>query len=298
MTNATNWDAGDPHAPSGFATWGEQISDDVDTLNDAVGTFTKQVYNGTGSTIAAGTLVEIDGAAGAVSTIRVADAGTAISVDGITVEAIAAATVGTIQIGGTVEGLNTSGLTSGSPLWLGTAGAFTDTAPSADAIIRVGKVGVVAPTGGTVVLDLPAFELAGDEVAFDPGATDLTETRVGPALRELADDVADVVAGILPINVQTASYTLVLADGGKTVEMNVGTANDLTVPPNSSVAFPVGTVIEICQVGAGQTTVVAGSGVDVRSPETLVLAGQWSTVSLRKRATDEWVLAGDVEASA
>ena len=102
---------------------------------------------------------------------------------------------------------------------------------------------------------------------------------------------------IIVQNTQTASYTLVLGDAGKSVEMDAATANDLTVPPNSTVAFPVGTVIEVCQIGAGQTTVVAGSGVTVQTPETLVLTGQWSTVSLRKRATDEWVLVGDVEAA-
>ena len=98
---------------------------------------------------------------------------------------------------------------------------------------------------------------------------------------------------VVEANVQTASYTLVLDDAGKAVEMNVASANDLTVPPNASVPFPIGTIIEVAQVGAGQTTVVAGSGVTVQTSGTLVLAGQWSTVSLRKRAADEWVLAGD-----
>ena len=112
----------------------------------------------------------------------------------------------------------------------------------------------------------------------------------------ISTDVDAVVA--IAVNVQTGSWTLVLADAGKSVEMDVATANNLTVPPNSSVAFPVGTIVEVCQVGAGQTTVVAGAGVTVRTPETLVVTGQWSTVSLRKRATDEWVLAGDVEVAA
>jgi len=112
----------------------------------------------------------------------------------------------------------------------------------------------------------------------------------------ISADVDAVVA--IAVNVQTGSWTLVLADAGKSVEMDVATANNLTVPPNSSVAFPVGTIVEVCQVGAGQTTVVAGAGVTVRTPETLVVTGQWSTVSLRKRATDEWVLAGDVEVAA
>ena len=112
----------------------------------------------------------------------------------------------------------------------------------------------------------------------------------------ISEDVDGVVA--IGVNVQTGSYTLVLADGGRSVEMDVASANNLTVPPNSSVAFPVGTIVEVCQVGAGQTTVVGGAGVTVRTPETLVVTGQWSTVSLRKRATDEWVAAGDVEVAA
>ena len=99
--------------------------------------------------------------------------------------------------------------------------------------------------------------------------------------------------GSLVQNTQTGtSYTLVLADEGKVVEMNNASANTLTVPPNSSVAFPIGAVIEVYRMGAGSTTVVAGSGVTVRNAGSL--RAQYSTASLRKRATDEWVLAGDL----
>jgi hypothetical protein len=101
-----------------------------------------------------------------------------------------------------------------------------------------------------------------------------------------------LLAGVVANN-QTASYTLVLADAGKVVEVNNASAVNLTVPPNSSVAFPVGTVVEVWQQGAGQVTIVAGSGVTIRTPSTLILRAQYSSVSLRKRATDEWVLAGD-----
>mgnify|MGYP000671901983 CR=1 FL=1 len=48
-------------------------------------------------------------------------------------------------------------------------------------------------------------------------------------------------------NAQVASYTLVLADSGKMVEMNNASANTLTIPPNSSVALPVGTTITVLQ---------------------------------------------------
>lgn len=98
-------------------------------------------------------------------------------------------------------------------------------------------------------------------------------------------------------NTQTDSYTLVLGDAGKVIEMNKGTANDLTVPPNGDVAFPTGTCIEIFQYGAGQTTVVAGSGVTiVSSGGDLKLTGQYSGASLRKRGTNEWTLVGDITA--
>lgn len=98
-------------------------------------------------------------------------------------------------------------------------------------------------------------------------------------------------------NRQTASYTLALSDAGKLVEMNVASANNLTVPPNSSVAFPLGTQILLAQYGAGQTTVVAGSGVTIRSAgSALKLTEQYSAASLTKIATNEWYLFGDITA--
>jgi hypothetical protein len=96
-------------------------------------------------------------------------------------------------------------------------------------------------------------------------------------------------------NVQTASYTLTIADFGKAVEMNAAGATVITVPPNSSVAFPIGTVVEVGRYGAGTVTVAAGAGVTVRSAGGKVaLASQYSNASLRKRATDEWWLSGDL----
>lgn len=98
------------------------------------------------------------------------------------------------------------------------------------------------------------------------------------------------------INNQTGSYTLVLTDANKLIEMNVATANNLTVPPNSSVAFATGSQIHLLQTGAGQTTVVAGSGVTVNGTPGLKLRAQWSYATLIKRASDTWVLVGDLAA--
>lgn len=90
------------------------------------------------------------------------------------------------------------------------------------------------------------------------------------------------------------TYTLALADQGKVVELTSATAVTVTVPPNSSVAFPVGTVIEFLQYGAGQATLAAGSGVTLRNPSSLTTRAQYSTVAIRKRDTDEWCANGDL----
>jgi hypothetical protein len=98
-------------------------------------------------------------------------------------------------------------------------------------------------------------------------------------------------------NAQTASYTLVLTDAGKMITMNVGSGNTLTVPPNSSVAFPTNTRIDLIQFGAGQTTVTAGAGVTIYSSGSkLKLSGQYSGASLWKQATNTWILIGDITA--
>lgn len=170
-----------------------------------------------------------------------------------------------------------------------THGTPTDPVP-AHAALDTGVHGVGVSTVESVAGAL-------SKLATDPLArANHTGSQAQSTVTDLVTDLAALEAAdkAIPLNPQAASYTLVLADAGKTVEMNNASANDLTVPPNSAVAFPVGTVVEVCQIGAGATTVVAGSGVTIQTPETLVLTGQWSTVSLRKRATDQWVLSGDV----
>lgn len=98
-------------------------------------------------------------------------------------------------------------------------------------------------------------------------------------------------------NRQSASYTLVLTDQNDIVEMNVAGANNLTVPPNSSVAFPIGTEIQVLQYGAGQTTIVAGAGVTLVSKSShLKIANRWTGVTLVKVATNEWYVIGNLAA--
>jgi hypothetical protein len=96
---------------------------------------------------------------------------------------------------------------------------------------------------------------------------------------------------------KTASYTLALVDLAQVVIMNVGSANNLTVPLNSSVAFPIGSQILIYQSGTGQTTIVATGGVTIRSQGAkLKLAAQYALAGLLKVGTDEWVAFGNLSA--
>lgn len=100
------------------------------------------------------------------------------------------------------------------------------------------------------------------------------------------------------INSQTGTtYTLVLADAGKTIDLNNASAITLTVPLNSSVAYPVGTRIDLVQSGAGQVTVAATGGVTINSKAgNLKLTGQWSAATLIQRSANTWVLVGDLAA--
>ena len=100
----------------------------------------------------------------------------------------------------------------------------------------------------------------------------------------------------LTLNAQTGTtYTLVLADAHKLVTLSNASAITLTVPPNSSVAFETGDQVNLLQLGAGQVTVAAGSGVTLRSEGSKVkLSGQYALATLVKIGTDEWVLVGNL----
>ena len=121
--------------------------------------------------------------------------------------------------------------------------------------------------------------------------TTLGRTSAG-VLNVESKDLAFAEPGI---NAQTgASYTLVLADKGRIVSMNNAGANTLTIPANSSVAFPLGTIINVLQIGAGATTIAGASGVTVNGVSTGAgeIESRWQGVALTKIGTDSWAVSG------
>ena len=137
-----------------------------------------------------------------------------------------------------------------------------------------------------------------DPIAADKANATVQEDDHAPHHNALAGAINDLVAfGPAPltqdINAQTGTaYTLVLADAGKLVTLDNGAAITLTVPPNSSVAFPVGTRVDLAGIGVGIVTIAAGSGVTVNGTPSLVFEDRYSSASLVKLATDTWLAVG------
>jgi hypothetical protein len=97
-------------------------------------------------------------------------------------------------------------------------------------------------------------------------------------------------------NAQTGTtYTTVIGDANKVVTMSNASANTLTIPINSSVAYPLGTVLTVQQLGAGATTIALTGGVTIVAPYALtgyVIAAQYGWVSFQQQTTNVWTLVG------
>lgn len=103
----------------------------------------------------------------------------------------------------------------------------------------------------------------------------------------------------LGINAQTGTtYTTVLDDNGKLVTLSNASGITLTIPPNSSVAYPVGAQLNLAQLGAGQVTFAGGSGVTIVSTGATAsapkLRAQYSTATAVQTSTDNWLVMGDI----
>jgi hypothetical protein len=105
--------------------------------------------------------------------------------------------------------------------------------------------------------------------------------------------------GVEAINAQTGTtYTFVLTDRDDLVTASNSSAQTYTIPLNSSVAFPTGSLVNLIQIGTGQVTIQGAGGVTVLStgataatPKTRV---RYSAITLIKAGTDTWYATGDI----
>jgi hypothetical protein len=166
-------------------------------------------------------------------------------------------------------------------------------------------------TNGVAWKQVPAAGLASDSVTtakiLDANVTAAKLASNAVETAKIADNavtqakLADRTVGSaeldnLTLNAQTGTtYTLVLTDAHKMVTLSNASAITATIPPNSSVAFDVGDQVNLMQLGAGQVTVAAGSGVTLRSAGSLVkTSAQYAVATALKIASDEWVLIGNL----
>lgn len=180
---------------------------------------------------------------------------------------------------------NTSGTNSGdnatNSQYSGLATSKQDTITGAATTITASDLtasrAVVSNASGKVAVS----SVTSTELGYVSGVTSAIQTQIDTKTNKL-----------ITANRQTASYTLVASDADKLVEMNVASANNLTVPAST---FSAGTQILLAQYGAGQTTIVAGSGMTIRSNGgKLKLSAQYSGATLVFISATEAYLFGDI----
>jgi hypothetical protein len=199
----------------------------------------------------------------------------------------------------------------------GTASQWTSTNP----VLAAGELGAETDTnkikcgnGSTAWNSLPYIASEGDitgvtagtglsgggttgtvTVSIDTGVTADLTTAQTLTNKTLTDPKIN-----LAFDAETASYTAVLANNGQVVTMSNASANTFSIPTNASVAFPIGTQINVLQIGAGQTTIqavtsgtttVLSTGATAAAPK---LRAQYSMATCIKSATDTWYVVGDI----
>jgi hypothetical protein len=167
---------------------------------------------------------------------------------------------------------------NGSTAWTSLAyvGAGTVTSITAG----TGLSGGTITATGTIAIDSTVATLTGTQTLTNKTLTD-------PKIN-------------LAFDAETASYTAVLANNGQIVTMDNASANTFSIPTNASVAFPIGTQINVLQIGAGQTTIQAvtsgttsilSTGGTAAAPK---LRARYSAATCLKAGTDLWYVFGDV----
>ena len=147
-------------------------------------------------------------------------------------------------------------------------------------------------SNGTSAQNFQIDNLGGDMRFFVPGSLKMTLKNSG----NLEIEGLAQFAGT-PSNAQTGDYTLVLADKGKVLRINSATNRTVTIPLNSSVAFPIDTEIAILRYGTGTVSISPTSGVTLNSVSSnRKVKDRYGSVALKKIGTDEWVLVGSLEA--
>lgn len=173
-----------------------------------------------------------------------------------------------------------------------TTGFDTSTTTWSTVKDRLNNIEVGIANTRSQVAAIAAETLAGATLKSTVTGSSLTSFGTSPVLND-----AKIYIGI---NAQTASYVAVLSDADKLVTITNASANTFKLPTNATVAYPIGTRINIAQFGAGTTTIsavtpgtttVVSAASAPASPYTRV---QYSAATCIKTGTDTWFVLGDI----
>jgi hypothetical protein len=120
---------------------------------------------------------------------------------------------------------------------------------------------------------ISAARVSNTGLTFQPSTSTLTTD--GPVVDRRQDST------------QGSSYTIALADRNRVVAFNGASAQTVTIPNESSVDFPIGSVVYIARVGTGSLTLAAAAGVTVSKTGTFALNEE---ITVRKRASNSWIV--------
>jgi hypothetical protein len=260
-------------ATGDFLKWNGSYwtNDPINLGTDTVGNFVNDITAGTGITV-----THTPGE-GSNATIAIGQAvGTSSSVQFAAVTAPLVGNASTASALQTARAISLTGDVSGSVSFDGSSDV------TLTATVAANSVELGTDTTGNYMSDLT--QGTGITITHTPGE---------------GSNATISTTGVQTLSAKAGNYTLAAGDAAETVIiMDSGSANDLTVPPDSSVAFAVGTSISVVQRGIGKTRILAGSGVSLLATPGIFLRARYASCLLIKTENaNEWFVIGDLATS-